>query len=548
MASDVTPTEAQQRQAILEAMRLDPVVFAHYASHGTWQPAAHLRYIAREMLRTVDGLNDRLMINAPPRGGKSQLVSRFFPAWFLGNHPEAHVLLLAYADEFAESWGRRVRTILEEWGEEVFGIKLEANRFFARQSAGEWTISEWSGGMVSVGLGGQVHGRGANLLLIEDPMKAAEAGSVSVRDRVDEDYQATALTRLEPGGKVILIMSRLHADDLSGRILAREADRWKVVRIPAIAEVDEQLGDWTRVAGTSYWPDRYSLEELTERRAQVGSAVWLTQYQQAPELAEASEFFPRDILRSYRVTGAGFELLDPVAPRILSPQQGDVFGTVDLASSTSASADWSVVLIWKTWPTKEHLLIDMVRERIPAHRHQAWLEGIARRYHVTALVVERIGSVHDDAFVAQLANRLRPHGIAVQAVRVTRSKEDRARVAASKMERGEVYLPQDKPWRAQLEAELLAFPRGRAHDDIVDCFSLAATAEIRGQAGLDLLGQAIRNVNERGGSYWHEDYFAEVDRLRRAAGFGGASPLVGPGEVPWRDVKLWQNPHDGTWR
>jgi hypothetical protein len=168
-------------------MKLDPVVFAQYASHGTWQPAAHLRYIAREMLRTAEGLNDRLMMNAPPRAGKSQLVSRFFPAWFLGNHPEAQVLLLAYADEFAQGWGRRVRAILEEWGEEVFGCRVEGNPWYSRQAAGEWTISEWGGGMVSVGLGGQVHGRGANLLVIEDPMKAAEATSAAVRDRIDED-------------------------------------------------------------------------------------------------------------------------------------------------------------------------------------------------------------------------------------------------------------------------------------------------------------------------------------------------------------------------
>jgi hypothetical protein len=94
------------------------------------------------------------------------------------------------------------------------------------------------------------------------------------------------------------------------------------------------------------------------------------------------------------------------------------------------------------------------------------------------------------------------------------------------MERGEVYLPQDKPWRAQLEAELLAFPQGRAHDDIVDCFSLAATAEIRGQAGSDLWGQAIRNLNSRGGSYWIEDYFAEFDRVRRAVGTRGRPALA----------------------
>jgi hypothetical protein len=110
--------------------------------------------MATEMLRTVDGLNDRLMINAPPRAGKSQLVSRFFPAWYLGNHPDAQVLPLAYSDTFAEGWGRRTRAVFEEWGEAVFGVRLEASRFFARQSAAEWTFAEHGGGMVSVGIGG----------------------------------------------------------------------------------------------------------------------------------------------------------------------------------------------------------------------------------------------------------------------------------------------------------------------------------------------------------------------------------------------------------
>jgi predicted phage terminase large subunit-like protein len=321
---------------------------------------------------------------------------------------------------------------------------------------------------------------------------------------------------LEPGGKVVLIMSRLHADDLAGRILSREGDRWRVVRIPAIAEADEQIGDWTRAAGTSYWPERYSLNEFEERRAQVGSAVWLTQYQQAPELVDASEFFPREILRSYQLAGGRFELMDPVSPRTLDAQRGTVFATVDLASSTAASADWSVVLVWKAWPTKEHLLIDMVRERVPAHRHQAWLEGVARRFRVATMIVERIGGVHDDAFVAQLQERLRRHGIRVQPVKVTRSKEDRARVAAAKMERGEVYLPVDRPWRTLLEAELFAFPRGRAHDDIVDCFSLAAVADVRGQAGGDVLSQALANFAARGQSvWWHEDLFSEIRRIQR---------------------------------
>ena len=97
------------------------------------------------MLRVVDGLSDRLMILAPPRAGKSELVSRFFPAWYLGNHPDARVLLLTYADTFAETWGRRVRQLLEEWGPDVFGVHVDQDRAQTRQAAGEWTIAEWGG-------------------------------------------------------------------------------------------------------------------------------------------------------------------------------------------------------------------------------------------------------------------------------------------------------------------------------------------------------------------------------------------------------------------
>jgi len=136
-----------------------------------------------------------------------------------------------------------------------------------------------------------------------------------------------------------------------------------------------------------------------------------------------------------------------------------------------------------------------------AHGHQSWLEGIARRYRVGTLVVERIGGVHDDAFVAQLQNRLRPQASQCNPF---------ASRAAKKIGRG---------WRWQRWN--------------VDCFSLAATAEIRGQVGSDFLGQAIRNVNSRGGSHWIEDYFAEVDRLRCAAALGGGSPsLLRAGRSP----------------
>jgi predicted phage terminase large subunit-like protein len=143
----------------------------------------------------------------------------------------------------------------------------------------------------------------------------------------------------------------------------------------------------------------------------------------------------------------------------------------------------------------------MVRDRVPAHRHLAWLAAIVRRYRPQTVVVERTGGVHDDAFVHQLSGQLQPLGVWVSPVKVTRSKEDRARIAAAKMERGEVYLPHDAPWRPTLDSELLAFPRGRAHDDIVDCFSLAAIADVRHQIGGTLSASQAAALSWGGGGW-----------------------------------------------
>ena len=190
----------------------------------------------------------------PPRHGKSELCSVYLPAWYLGTHPERRVILAGHEADFAASWGRRVRDVLEEHGRQLFGARVRADS----AAANRWDLVGHAGGMVTAGVGGTITGRGADLLVIDDPHKSAEeTGSVTYRERVWDWYRAVARTRLEPGAGVVVVQTRWHEDDLAGRLLAdaeSEGDRWQVLSLPAVAEDDDPLG---RSVGDPLWPERF---------------------------------------------------------------------------------------------------------------------------------------------------------------------------------------------------------------------------------------------------------------------------------------------------
>ena len=176
------------------------------------------------------------MVTLPPRHGKSQLISQYFPAWYLGTFPDRRTILTSYEAGFAAGWGRRARDVLEEFGPEVFEVSVREDS----SAADRWDINGHVGGMITAGVGGAITGRGADLLIIDDPVKNSEdAASKTMRDKAWEWYQSTAYTRLEPGGAIILVMTRWNEDDLAGRILKESqtgGEKWEVMNLPAIAE------------------------------------------------------------------------------------------------------------------------------------------------------------------------------------------------------------------------------------------------------------------------------------------------------------------------
>jgi hypothetical protein len=245
--------------------------------------------------QVANGESPRLMLQMPPRTGKSQAASIFFPAWHLGKFPNHEIITCSYSGALAMGFSRKVRTELRDpdYGL-IFDTKLDPDN----QNAEGWMTTK-GGGFTPSGVGGAITGKGANLLLVDDPVKnAEEAESQTVRQAVKDWYSSTAYTRLAPGGGVLVIQTRWHEDDLSGWLESQaesgEGDTFEIVRYPAIAIEDERY----RFKGEALHPERYDEQALARIQKAVGPRVWDALYQQQPT-SEDGGYFTSDMIRWY---------------------------------------------------------------------------------------------------------------------------------------------------------------------------------------------------------------------------------------------------------
>lgn len=265
--------------------------YVEYVHRGKWQPCRHLHYVCERLEAVERGDIDRLMIFMPPRHGKSQSTTETFPSWFLGKNPDRRVIEVSYSDTFAQKFGNRNRKKVQDFGESLFDVTLDKSN----SSKKNWDIAGHAGGMISVGLGGGITGEGADLLLIDDVIKnRKEADSETVRDAIWDEYSATLLTRLAPGGRIILIMTRWHEDDLAGRIIQKSkenGEKWEIINLPCEAEENDQLG---RKEGEPLWPDRYGTDWMEKKKKTVSNRDWEALYQQHPRPRNALSMFKRE--------------------------------------------------------------------------------------------------------------------------------------------------------------------------------------------------------------------------------------------------------------
>jgi hypothetical protein len=243
-----------------------------------FQKSAHHYIIADELEKVERGETDRLMLLAPPRHTKSELSTRRFPAWYLGRHANHQIISVSYNDDFATDFGRDVRNIIttQEY-QNVFNVNLRSDS----KSANRWHTNA-NGIYTSVGVGGAITGKGAHLLLIDDPVKNREdADSEVKREKVWKEYTSSMLTRLMPNAKIVLTLTRWHEDDLAGRLLKHQPGRWRVIKLPAINKQGEPL-----------WPQWFPLTALNEIK-ELNRRDWNALYMQEPTDEEGT-FFKRE--------------------------------------------------------------------------------------------------------------------------------------------------------------------------------------------------------------------------------------------------------------
>lgn len=436
------------------------VALAERCSRGAYQRYRHVEVMDEAIQETI-ATGGRLILAASVRHSKSETTAKWTPARFLGANPDKRVILAGHEADFAARWGRAARDILTEHGPDIFGVTVSRRS----EAANRWDIAGREGGMLTVGVGGSPIGRGADLMIIDDPVKSyADAMSPLVRERVKEWWTGTMASRVEPGGAVILIMARWHEDDLAGFLLREDPEAWRELRLPAICD-DPDNDPMGRALGEPLWPERWPLEALEQRRREVsltlGEMVWLAQFQQRPS-KPGGGMFPEDRW--------GF-----VGAHDLPDDLRWVRGW-DLAAS-EGTGDWTVGARMARLPDGRFVIDGVVRGRWDSHRVREEIAAAAARDpEGTAIELPQdpgqAGKDQAQQLVALLA------GYDVTSRTQTGSKEIRATGYAAQQQARNVLLVEG-PWNGAWVAEHAGFPRG-THDDQVDTGTTAFNAIVAG--------------------------------------------------------------------
>lgn len=416
--------------------------------------------IDQTLLGVYQFRHPRTMIFMPPQEGKSQRVSRTFPLWVLLREPALRVAVVSYELESATRWGREIRRDLLQNPD--LGLILQQDS----KAAGRWETTH-GGGLYCVGIGGALTGRPVDVLIIDDPVKdRAQAESRVYRDAAWEWWESVGSLRLSRFGRVVLMMTRWHEDDLAGRLLKKEPGVWEVLRVPAIADRrDDPLGREIGVEMDSATKTRGHFYRQRELRSPY---VWSSVYQQDPA-PEKQSVLP-DTWQHW-TTGVDDNgraaLLLGGHPIHLSECYR--FMTVDLAASTKTSADYTVAAAWAVAPTGDILLLELARDRVSEEQHfdlvarvrNSWLGPYDTVY------------LEDSMMGTTLVYSAGRSGIPVRGIKADTDKLTRALPAADLIRQRRIWLPNGADWEQAFRDEIRAFPNG-AHDDQVDVLGYAA--------------------------------------------------------------------------
>ncbi len=405
------------------------------------------------------GQIDRLMLLMPPGSAKSTYASVLFPVWWFTQHPQSAVLTAAHTYNLAAHFGRRARNLVTEHAEQL-GYRLARDE----RASASWSTDK-GGSYFGAGVGGPITGRRADLMLIDDPLKSQrQAYSFAIRELVWEWYRSDLTPRLKPGGRIVLIMTRWHQDDLGGRLLTEQAaggDVWRCLRLPALAEKNDPMG---RSLGAPLWPEWEGADALMRKRSAVGERVWTALYQQSPQTLQGLLF---KIERIETIDGEGDALAAGQAGRPSIVRAWDLAAT---SEEHGRDPDWTVGLrLWRD-PANRFVVQDVLRFRGGPHAvEQAIVETADKDGRSVTVALPQDPGQAGRSQVLYLTRMLAGHHVAAGVE--SGSKTTRALPVASQVEAGNLVIIR-APWNRVFVEELRDFPSG-AKDDQVDALSRA---------------------------------------------------------------------------
>jgi len=407
----------------------------------------HHALMAAKFEDIANGKSKRLIINMPPRHTKSEFASYLLPAWYLGRFPGKKIIQCSNTAELAVGFGRKVRNLVdgERYGKVFPNVALRSDS----KAAGRWSTNA-NGEYFAIGVGGTVTGKGADLLIIDDPHSEQEAAMAandpSVFDKVYEWYTSGPRQRLQPGGSIVVVMTRWSKRDLTGKIcqamIDRDGDEWEIISLPAIKRNEKPL-----------WPEFWSYEELNKLRIELPLSKWQAQYQQDPT-SEEGALIKREWWKEW-------ESEKP-------PQCQFIIQSWDTAFTKSERSDYSACTTWGVFYKDENefdphlILLDALKERLEFPQLKERAFKMYKEWEPDACIVEAKASG------APLIFEMRRMGIPVQEYTPTRGNDKISRVNAVSdlFASGKVWAPR-KRWAEEVIEELAAFPNSD-HDDLVD--------------------------------------------------------------------------------
>jgi predicted phage terminase large subunit-like protein len=386
----------------------------------------------------------------PPRHTKSEFASYLLPSWFLGKFPNKKVIQTAHTAELSVGFGRKVRNLVDsDVYSTIFpGVSLQADS----KAAGRWNTNK-GGEYFAIGVGGAVTGKGADLLIIDDPHSEQEAALAAtnpeIYDKVYEWYTSGPRQRLQPGGAIVIVMTRWGLRDLTGQVvknaLQRGGDEWEVIEFPAILP-----------SGNPLWPEFWSLDELSALKEELPNSKWQAQYQQQPT-SEEGAIVKREWWKVW-------EKDDP-------PRCDFIIQSWDTAYETTNRSDFSACTTWGVWTTEEGetniILLDVYKSRLEFFELKKKVLELHKEYEPDALIVEKKVSG------ISLYQELRRMGVPVSEFTPSKGNDKITRLnsVSDIIQSGRVWVPNTR-WAEELIDEIAAFPAGE-HDDLVDATTLA---------------------------------------------------------------------------